>query len=260
MAKRSSNEWDELQTRVRTLRLWGLDARWNELKSETWVRNLVEIEESERLRRSLDFRLKSAKIGRFKPIDKFDWSHPTKIDRMMIEGLFDLNFMREESNVILVGSNGLGKSMLAKNLAYRAVVEGHTVKFINASDLLVDLSAQSGASLERRLKHYVKQQLLVIDEVGYLSYDNRHADLLFQVVSRRYESGAPIVVTTNKPFGEWNEVFSSSACVTTLVDRLCHRAEIVKIEGDSYRARESKSRAKEKRKSNKRKSPPKSVE
>ena len=98
------------------------------------------------------------------------------------------------------------------------------------------------STLQRRLRHYARPQLLVIDEVGYLSYSNRHADMLFQLVSRRYQNKSTLI-TTNRAFGEWNEVFPNAACVVSLVDRLVHNAEIVAIEGESYRLKEARDRA-----------------
>jgi DNA replication protein DnaC len=113
----------------------------------------------------------------------------------------------------------------------------------SASDLLADLANQeSSVARARRLRAYVKPAILCIDEVGYLSYDTRHADLLFEVVTRRYEKNKSIVLTTNKPFAEWPSVFPNAACVVTLVDRLLHRAELVAIEGESYRLREAQER------------------
>ena len=120
-------------------------------------------------------------------------------------------------------------------------------RFCVAADLLNDLSGLDGATLQTRVKRYVSPKLLVIDEVGYLRYDNRHADLLYEVVRGRYDKGRSIIVTTNKAFSEWNQVFESAACLVTLIDRLCHRAEIVEIRGDSYRVKESKARTKHKR-------------
>ena len=118
-----------------------------------------------------------------------------------------------------------------------------TVLSVKASELVADLAMQdTSTALQRRLRRYVSPALLVIDELGYLSHDDRQGDLLFEVVSKRHER-APIVLTTNKPFAEWNEVFPNSSCVTALVDRLVHRAEIVVIEGNSYRAKEAKERA-----------------
>jgi hypothetical protein len=122
------------------------------------------------------------------------------------------------TTVVFVGPNGVGKTLLAQNLAYRAIVRGHAVRFTSASDMLNDLSGRDGSALKLRLKlrlkQYVSPKLLVIDELGYLGYDNRGVDLLYQVISRRYESRAAIVLTTNKPFAEWNSVFDSAACLT----------------------------------------------
>ena len=136
-----------------------------------------------------------------------------------------------------------GKTMLVKNLLHHAVLNGFTARFTTASDMLHELAAQdSDASLARRLRRFTGPQLLAIDEVGYLNYDNRYADLLFEVVTRRYLT-SPVLITTNKPFSEWADVFSSATCVVTLVDRLIHRSEIVQLDGESYRLREAKEQA-----------------
>ena len=133
--------------------------------------------------------------------------------------------------------------MLAQNLAHRALLAGHTVRFTTASAMLGDLAIQEGATaLKRRMNRYTYPRALVVDELGYLSYGNRHADLLFEVVSRRYAAEKSTVVTTNKPFAEWNEVFPNAACVVTLVDRLVHRCDIVEFEGESYRLKEARER------------------
>jgi DNA replication protein DnaC len=140
----------------------------------------------------------------------------------------------------------VGKSTIAQNIVHQALLCGHTVLCASASAMLNDLDAQdTSTALARRLRRYVNPAVLLIDEVGYLSYDSRAADLLFEVVSRRHEQ-RPILLTTNKPFAEWNEVFPHSSSVTALVDRLLHHAEIVKIEGESYRAKEAKERAADK--------------
>jgi hypothetical protein len=145
--------------------------------------------------------------------------------------------------------NGVGKSMIAQNITHHAVMQGHTALFINAAQMLGDLAAQDGDNaLRRRLKHYAHPDLLVIDEVGYLSHGNRHADLLFNIINRRYEL-KPTIVTTNRPFAEWSEVFPNAACVVSIVDRLVHHSEIIVIEGESYRMREAKERALKKKKS-----------
>ena len=143
----------------------------------------------------------------------------------------------------LVGTNGIGKSTIARNVAYQGLCAGHTVLFISAGALLGELTALDSASaLHRRLRHYASFDLLCIDEVGYLSYSNRHADLLFELISRRYEQKSTLI-TTNRPFAEWGEVFPGAACVVSLIDRLLHHAEIIAIEGDSYRLKEAKERS-----------------
>lgn len=237
---------DQLAQRARRLGLYGLLARWQELGDQPWVATLIDTEEAERSRRSLERRIRTSKVGRFKPIADFDWSWPDKIDRPLIEELMQLGFIEEATNVILAGPNGVGKSTIAQNIVHQALLRGHTVLCASASAMLNDLDAQdTSTALARRLRRYVNPAVLLIDEVGYLSYDSRAADLLFEVVSRRHEQ-RPIILTTNKPFAEWNEVFPNSSSVTALVDRLLHHAEIVKIEGESYRAKEAKERAAEK--------------
>ena len=233
-----------LHERIHRLGLYGVLAHWNEMAAEPWVERLCELEEQERRRRSLERRLKFARIGPFKPMADFDWSWPTKINREAIDELFTLAFVQEGVNAVLLGPNGVGKSMVIRNLAHQALLRGSTVRFTTASDMLNDLATQdSSAALRRRLGRYCQPKLLCIDEVGYLSYDNRYADLLFEVVTRRYEEPCSIVLSTNKPFGEWAQVFPNAACVVTLVDRFLHRAEIIDIEGESYRLKEAKERA-----------------
>ena len=139
--------------------------------------------------------------------------------------------------------------MILKNLTHQAILRGHTARFTLASDMLHDLAAQdSTIALARRLRRYTSPRLLAIDEVGYLSYDSRYADLLFEVVTRRYEQRRSILLTTNKVFGEWNQVFPNASCVGTLIDRLVHRAEIIALEGKSYRLKEAEERAAQKAK------------
>jgi DNA replication protein DnaC len=242
---------DELRNRAKALGLWGLLARWDELVEQPWVLTLLEIEEVERKKRSLERRIANARIGAFRPMADFDWAWPRKIDRELIEELFTLQFLQEAANVVLLGPNGNGKTMIAQNLAYQALLRGATVRFTTASAMLNELAAQDSSSgLQRRLRRYVNPTLLVVDEVGYLSYDNRHADLLFEVVSRRYGHRS-IVLTTNKPFTEWTDVFPNAACVVTMIDRLLHKAEITEIAAESYRLKEAKERAAQRRKKSK---------
>lgn len=199
-------------------------------------------------RRSLERRLAQARLGRFKPMADFEWNWPKKIDRALIERAFTLNFLSEGRNLILCGTAGLGKTMIAKNIAHAAVLAGHSALFRTASDLLADLDGDSPGLRRRKFRFYARPSLLIIDECGYLSYDAHAADLLFEVVNHRYERNS-IVLTTNKGFKEWNTVFPNATCITALLDRLTHHADITLIEGDSYRMRESQREAAQKKKS-----------
>lgn len=205
---------------------------------------MLEIEESERLQRSLKRRLDNARLGTFKPMADFDYAWPKELDRALLEELFTFTFLEQAANVVLVGPHGLGKTMIAKNLLHQAVLRGYTARFTAASDMLHDLAAQdSSMALARRLRRYTASHLLCVDEVGYLAYDTRYADLLFEVITRRYQLRRPVVLTTNKAFGAWNEVFPNATCAVALIDRLVHRSEILAIDGESYRLKEAKERA-----------------
>ncbi|MCY0853008.1 IS21-like element helper ATPase IstB [Cupriavidus sp. D39] len=232
-----------LRARAQALRLNGLLEHWAEVDGADWVAPLIQWEEDERGHRSLQRRVRAAKLGRFKSLSDFDWQWPERIDRVAIEELMTLAFLKEATNVVLIGPNGVGKSTLAQNLAHQALLQGHTVLFTSAGQMLGELAAlDSDSALRKRLNRYASPDMLLIDEVGYLSYGNRHADLLFELISRRYEARSTIV-TTNKPFAAWSEVFPNAACVVSLVDRLVHRAEVISIEGESYRLKEARERA-----------------
>jgi DNA replication protein DnaC len=208
------------------------------------LEHLVEREQQERTRRSLERRLARSRIGRFTPMSDFDWVWPKRIDRAAVEAALRLDFLADARNVVLVAAQGLGKTMIAQNIAHAAVLAGTHVLFITAAQLLLDLGSQeSTRSLARRLNHYATRGLLLVDEVGYLSYDARAADLLFQVVSRRYERKS-LVLTTNLPFSDWPTIFPNAATATALIDRLVHHAEILTIEGDSYRRRVAEAKRK----------------
>ena len=210
-------------------------ARWS---AHQILEQLVQAEIAERSRRSLERRLRLSGIKRFKPMADFEWSWPSKIERDVIQRALTLDFLPEGRNLVLVGRNGLGKTMIAQNICHAAVLAGYSVLFRPAAALLEDLHRQSPDGRRRKLRAYANIGLLCIDEVGYLSFDDKAADLLYEVVNRRYER-KPVILTTNRPFKEWNEVFPNATCIVTLLDRLLHHADVTVIEGDSYRVRES---------------------
>jgi DNA replication protein DnaC len=233
---------DDFRERVQRLGLHGVLARWEGWATQPWLQELVDAEEAQRKVRSLERRVRAAQIGRFKPLADFDWHWPSRIDRELVEELFSLEFLKRFGNVVFLASSGLGKTMLAKNLVHQAILAGYTGRFTTASAMLNDLASQESAgALSRRLARYTQPTLLAIDEVGYLSYGTKHADLLFEVVSRRAEDKSTLV-TTNRVFSEWNEVFPNATSVVALVDRLGQRADVVTIEGESYRLREARER------------------
>jgi DNA replication protein DnaC len=206
--------------------------------------HLGELETIERARRSVESRMKSSRLGRFKPMADFEWGWPTRIDRDAVEAAVNLDFIPEKRNVVLVAAQGLGKTMVAQNIAHQAVQKGHTALFTTAAQMLLDLCSQDSArALDRRLKHYQRPTVLCIDEVGYLPCDARNADLLYQVVSRRYEE-KPLVLTTNLAFGDWAQAFPNATCAIALIDRIVHHADIITIEGKSYRRRVAEEHAK----------------
>ncbi|MCC7462927.1 MAG: ATP-binding protein [Gammaproteobacteria bacterium] len=235
---------EALQTRLRRLNLYGLLAHAADILAEPWLERVVAVEESERQARSLKRRLGNARLGSFKPWADFDYAWPRELDRSLLEELFTFAFLDQAANIVIVGPNGLGKTMIAKNLLHQAVLRGHSARFTAASDMLHDLAAQdSSTALARRLRRYTTPAILCVDEVGYLSYDARYADLLFEVITRRYQQHRPLILTTNRSFREWNEVFPNAACVVALIDRLVHRSEILTLAGDSYRLKEAQERA-----------------
>jgi DNA replication protein DnaC len=214
-------------------------SRWS---PQLLLEELARTEIRERSDCSLQQRLRRCGTGRFRPMADFDWNWADKIDRPVIERALTLDFIPDARNLILMGTNGLGKTMIAKNIAHAAVHAGYTVMFRTAPEILADLQCDSPQQFRRKLNRYTRPSLLCIDEVGYLSYDTSAADLLYEVVNCRYERNS-IVITTNKAFKNWNSVFPNATSIATLLDRLTHHADVTLLEGQSYRMRESEMEA-----------------
>lgn len=186
-------------------------------------------------------RIKQARFPVVKTLDQFDWAWPKVINRAQVQNLFRLSFMKDHSNVIFIAGVGLGKSHLAAALGYEACQKGLSVLFTTAVEIINTLTAALIAHrLKIELKRYTSPALLVVDEIGYLPFDKQGADLLFQVISKRYEQGS-MIVTTNKAYKDWPGVFNNDSGLTSAVlDRLLHHQETVIIEGKSYRMKDRK--------------------
>ena len=207
-----------------------------------YLRRLIEGQYTERRQRIIERRVKAARFPVIKTLEQFRWDWPKKINRLQVQNLFRLEFVAQKANAVFLGTVGLGKTHLASALGYAAALEGYSVLFADAISVINDLGAASKRGLlKTQLRKYLSPELLVLDEIGYLPIDQHGADLLFQVISRRYERGS-IVLTTNKPPKQWASVFNNDATLASaLLDRLLHHAEVVVIEGASYRMKDQAS-------------------
>ena len=207
-----------------------------------YLRRLIEGQYTERRQRIIERRVKAARFPVIKTLEQFRWDWPKKINRLQVQNLFRLEFVAQKANAVFLGTVGLGKTHLASALGYAAALEGYSVLFADAISVINDLAAASKRGLlKTQLRKYLSPELLLLDEIGYLPIDQHGADLLFQVISRRYERGS-IVLTTNKPFKQWASVFNNDATLASaLLDRLLHHAEVVVIEGASYRMKDQAS-------------------
>ena len=204
-----------------------------------YLARLIDGESQIRHQRAVQRRIVAARFPTIKLLEDFQWSWPKKINRAQIQNLFRLAFVPDKVNVIFVGGVGIGKTHLASALGHAACLAGHSVRFTTAVDIINTLTAaQINHRLKTELKKLISPSVLVIDEVGYLPIDKTGADLLFQVISQRYEQGS-IVLTTNQPYKSWPKLFNNDATLTSAVlDRLLHHAETVVLEGKSYRMKD----------------------
>lgn len=206
-----------------------------------YLQHLIEGEIARREDKSLERRIRYARFPLIKTLDQFQWNWPKKINRPQIQNLFRLGFIEKKANVILIGGVGLGKTHLSLALGHTACLHGHSVLFTTAIDIIHTLSAATAVgagALKRAMQRYLKPRLLICDELGYLPIDKLGADLLFQIISERYERGS-ILMSTNRAFKHWPEIFNHDAVLTSaLLDRLLHHADVSLIEGKSFRAKD----------------------
>ena len=199
------------------------------------LEHLADLEERGRAAVNLARRTRFSCLGTFKPLDRFDWNHPEKIDRALIERLAELDFVDRSENVLLKGGSGLGKTTIAQNLGVAALAAGYTVRFATLAAALADLLGQESVpAFDRRIRRYTRPDLLILDELGYLPCDSRAADILYAIISRRHER-ASTIITTNLAFKQWGTVFPGAACVVALVDRFAQHSHRVEILGESWR-------------------------
>jgi DNA replication protein DnaC len=207
--------------------------QWSHLD---YLATLVQGEADLRHDRATQNRIRLARFPVIKTLDQFRWDWPSLINRMQVQNHFSLGFIKDKANLIYLGGVGLGKTHLATALGYVSCLQGYSVLFTSAIDVINMLSAaRSAGRLKQELKKYTKPALLILDELGYLPIDKAGADLLFQVISLRYEQGA-ILITSNRAFKEWPKIFNNDSTLTSaILDRLLHHAETVVIEGKSFR-------------------------
>jgi DNA replication protein DnaC len=239
---------DTIERHLASLKLSFIAEHYAELAThaahKTWshvdyLATLLAGEADVRRDRATQSRIRLARFPVIKTLEQFRWDWPTRINRLQVQNHFRLAFIQDKANLIFLGGVGLGKTHLATALGYAACLQGHAVLFASAIDVINTLAtAKSAGRLKAELQKYTKPALLILDELGSLPIDKTGADLLFQVISLRYEQGA-LIITSNRAFKEWPTIFNHDSTLTSAVlDRLLHHADTIIIEGKSFRMKD----------------------
>jgi DNA replication protein DnaC len=243
------NDHSQLDAQLQRLHLQYIQSHYQNLARKAaeqqrshldYLAQLVDGEFTTREMRSIERRIKNARFPVRKTLDDFQWSWPRKINRPQIQNLFRLDFIATHTNVVVIGNVGLGKTHLSIALGHAACTRGHSVLFTTAVDIINTLAAaQSAGQLKREIRRYLRPTVLIVDELGYLPIDKHGADLLFQIISQRYER-APIVITTNRTYKHWAQIFNNDSTLTSaILDRVMHHVDTVVIEGKSFRMKDA---------------------